>query len=58
MDTHKRIFGFKIIFFVSIFILLNECLKCSSFGVMDGDQWDTTAEEVDNHLPSSSSSQG
>lgn len=31
--------------------------KCS-FGVMDGDQWDTTAEEVDNHLPSSSSSQG
>ncbi|KAJ6922666.1 mannan endo-1,4-beta-mannosidase 6-like isoform X2 [Populus alba x Populus x berolinensis] len=31
--------------------------KCS-FGVMDGDQWDTTVEEVDNHLPSSSSSQG
>nr|XP_034913561.1 mannan endo-1,4-beta-mannosidase 6-like isoform X3 [Populus alba] len=30
--------------------------KC--FGVMDGDQWDTTVEEVDNHLPSSSSSQG
>nr|XP_034913558.1 mannan endo-1,4-beta-mannosidase 6-like isoform X1 [Populus alba] len=58
MNTHKRIFGFKIIFFVSIFILLNECLKCSSFGVMDGDQWDTTVEEVDNHLPSSSSSQG
>uniref|UniRef100_A0A6N2KLW2 mannan endo-1,4-beta-mannosidase n=1 Tax=Salix viminalis TaxID=40686 RepID=A0A6N2KLW2_SALVM len=28
--------------------------KCS-FGVMDDGRWDTTVEEVDNHLPSSSS---
>ncbi|KAG6744399.1 hypothetical protein POTOM_053119 [Populus tomentosa] len=58
MDTHKRVFGFKIIFLVSVFILLNESSKCSSFGVMDDEQFKTMVEEVDNHLPSSSSSQG
>jgi mannan endo-1,4-beta-mannosidase len=58
MDTHKRVFGFKIIFLVSVFILLNESSKCSSSGVMDDEQFKTMVEEVDNHLPSSSSSQG
>ncbi|KAJ6871627.1 hypothetical protein NC652_037090 [Populus alba x Populus x berolinensis] len=43
---------------VSVFILLNESSKCSSFGVMDDEQFKTMVEEVDNHLPSSSSSQG
>ncbi|KAL9374546.1 hypothetical protein Peur_034166 [Populus x canadensis] len=58
MDTHKRVFGFKIICLVSVFILLNESSKCSSSGVMDDEQFKTMVEEVDNHLPSSSSSQG
>ncbi|CAK7343526.1 unnamed protein product [Dovyalis caffra] len=38
--------------------LLKYATRPSSFGVMDGDQLDATVEEVDNHLPSSSSSQG
>jgi mannan endo-1,4-beta-mannosidase len=58
MDIHNRVFGFKIIFLVSVFILLNESSKCSTSGVMDDEQFKTMVEEVDNHLPSSSSSQG